>query len=77
MRTRDTLVRLHPPGIPLHTDLRFLIACDGETKSEIVVPLRNKAGRVVGVLDLDSTVEGTFDEDDRVGLERIAACLAI
>ncbi|KAI5449498.1 hypothetical protein NCC49_004643 [Naganishia albida] len=53
------------------------IACDGETKSEIVVPLRNKAGRVVGVLDLDSTVEGTFDEDDRAGLERIAACLAI
>jgi L-methionine (R)-S-oxide reductase len=42
-----------------------------------VVPLRNKQGTVVGVLDLDSTVKGTFDEDDKIGLERIAALLAI
>lgn len=41
------------------------------------MPLRNKEGTVVGVLDLDSTVKGTFDDDDRVGLERIAALLAI
>lgn len=41
------------------------------------MPLRDKKGAVVGVLDLDSTVKGTFDEDDREGLERIAALLAV
>ncbi|KAJ9115920.1 hypothetical protein QFC22_005063 [Naganishia vaughanmartiniae] len=53
------------------------IACDGMTNSEIVVPLLNKVGQVVGVLDLDSTVKGTFTEEDRIGLERIARHLAI
>lgn len=57
--------------------LTYEPACDGLTNSEIVVPLRDKKGTVVGVLDLDSTVKGTFDEDDREGLERIAALLAI
>jgi L-methionine (R)-S-oxide reductase len=52
-------------------------ACDGLSQSEIVVPLRNKSGKVIGVLDLDSTVKGTFDEVDRAGLERIADVLRI
>jgi putative methionine-R-sulfoxide reductase with GAF domain len=52
-------------------------ACDGLTNSEIVVPLMNKAGRVVGVLDLDSTLKGTFTDEDRIGLERIVKHLAI
>ena len=52
-------------------------ACDGETKSEIVIPLvvpatANTPARTVGVLDLDSVVHGTFDEEDKVGLEKIA-----
>ncbi|WVF68791.1 hypothetical protein IAT40_003563 [Kwoniella sp. CBS 6097] len=51
------------------------IACDGETKSEIVVPLIDNEGRFIGVLDLDSTVLGTFGEDDKVGLERIVGVL--
>ncbi|KAI9634799.1 GAF domain-like protein [Dioszegia hungarica] len=55
------------------------IACDGETKSEIVVPLRiplpGDEDRVIGVLDLDSTSLGTFDEADRKGLEEIVAVL--
>jgi L-methionine (R)-S-oxide reductase len=49
------------------------IACDGETKSEIVVPLIiNPTGIPVGVLDLDCLALGGFDEDDKAGLERIA-----
>lgn len=32
--------------------------------------------RPVGVLDLDSTVLGTFDHDDRVGLEGIVEILS-
>lgn len=52
-------------------------ACDALSQSEIVVPLLNKAGKVVGVLDLDSTVKGSFDERDKAGLERIVGALRI
>lgn len=51
------------------------IACDGDSRSEIVVPMI-AAGRVVGVLDVDSTVEATFDEVDREYLEKISKVLA-
>ena len=47
------------------------IACDAASNSEIVVPLLRGA-EVLGVLDLDSPSRGRFDEDDRVGLERLA-----
>lgn len=50
------------------------IACDGETKSEIVVPLVHKIGDHVhnyGVLDLDCLAVNGFTEEDRIGLERI------
>lgn len=50
------------------------IACDSETSSEIVVPIMSK-GRLVGVIDVDSTLVGTFDETDRQWLERIAGML--
>lgn len=51
------------------------IACDGETKSEIVIPLVRKTQdeeRVLGVLDLDCLAINGFDEEDKVGLEKIA-----
>ena len=48
------------------------IACDPESRSELVVPLVDE-GRVLGVLDLDSPVAGRFDEDDRAGCERLVA----
>jgi GAF domain-containing protein len=48
------------------------IACDPESRSELVVPLLDD-GRVLGVLDLDSPVAGRFDEDDRAGCERLVA----
>ncbi|WWC71018.1 uncharacterized protein I206_104971 [Kwoniella pini CBS 10737] len=51
------------------------IACDGETKSEIVIPLRNDKNLIIGVLDLDSTLFKTFDQDDKNGLERIVDIL--
>ena len=44
------------------------IACDPDTRSELVVPLID-AGRVVGVLDLDSPQLSRFNEDDLKGLE--------
>lgn len=46
------------------------IACDGETKSEIVLPI-TVDGANVGVLDLDCEIEGAWDEDDKAGLEEV------
>ena len=51
------------------------IACDARSRSEIVVPLRDAAGAVVGVLDVDSETAARFDETDREGLEAIAALI--
>lgn len=50
------------------------IACDCASRSEIVVPL-HEAGRVVGVLDIDSPLPGRFTEEDRAGLEAFARIL--
>lgn len=54
-------------------------ACDGDTKSEIVLPLRlntPEGPKTVGVLDLDSTKFSSFDEHDLAGLERVVEILA-
>ena len=51
------------------------IACDARSRSEIVVPLRNDAGEAIGVLDVDSTELGAFDEVDAEWLERIVGML--
>ena len=45
------------------------IACDSASNAEIVVPIHNKGGEVVGVLDIDSPLKGRFTEIDREGLE--------
>lgn len=50
------------------------IACSSLSRSEIVVPIMHD-GRVVAVLDIDSTEVGTFDDVDREWLERIVAHL--
>lgn len=50
------------------------IACDDETRSELVVPLRAD-GRVVGVLDLDSPEPGRFTTADQDGCERLVQVL--
>ena len=50
------------------------IACDGASRSEIVVPL-HRYGEVVAVLDIDSPVLNRFSEDDRAGLEAFAAVI--
>ena len=50
------------------------IACDSASNSEIVVPLY-KAGQLIGVLDIDSTLFNRFTEEDRQGLEQFARIL--
>lgn len=48
------------------------IACSSLSKSEIVVPVFNCQHEVVAVLDIDSTELATFDDIDRVNLEKIS-----
>ena len=50
------------------------IACSSTSKSEIVVPVL-KGGEVTAVLDIDSERLATFDDTDRLWLERIVELL--
>jgi GAF domain-containing protein len=52
------------------------IACNSESKSEIVVPLFSN-GEIFGVLDIDSDQLNNFDETDAVYLEKIIGGLKI
>lgn len=47
------------------------IACDSASNSEIVVPLI-RDGELLGVLDIDSPKHARFDEEDQVGVVRLA-----
>ncbi|MBR2227000.1 MAG: GAF domain-containing protein [Bacteroidales bacterium] len=51
------------------------IACSGASRSEIVVPVFGADGKVTAVLDIDSARLATFDEEDRIALERIVGLL--
>jgi len=52
------------------------ITCDARSRSEIVVPVLNRQGDLVGVLDIDSERLDAFDTDDQHGLERIVSWFA-
>ena len=52
------------------------IACDSASRSEIVLPLINARGVLVGVLDIDSPKLDRFDAEDEAGLARVAERLA-
>ena len=51
------------------------IACDGASRSELVVPLVHE-GRLLGVLDLDSPSRARFDADDLAFCLELARLLA-
>ena len=51
------------------------IACDAESRSELVVPVLRE-GKVVAVIDLDSPDLNRFDADDACGIEALAALIA-
>jgi L-methionine (R)-S-oxide reductase len=63
---RETVIVSDVHAFPGH------IACDSASNSEIVVPLLH-GGELIGVLDLDSPKLNRFEEEDRVGLEVLAA----
>ncbi|MCU9847914.1 GAF domain-containing protein [Defluviimonas sp. WL0024] len=47
------------------------IACSSSTRSEIVLPVFAKDGRLIGVFDIDSDQPGAFTEEDGRGLAAI------
>ena len=47
------------------------IACDADSRSEIVVPLLRADGTLLGVWDVDSPEPGRFDAEDRDGMEAL------
>ncbi|MBQ4564445.1 MAG: GAF domain-containing protein [Lachnospiraceae bacterium] len=51
------------------------IACDCSSRSEIVIPLKDAAGEMWGVLDMDSVQPAYFSEEDRIGLEEAVKLL--
>ncbi|MFM1795012.1 MAG: hypothetical protein RL642_1397 [Bacteroidota bacterium] len=52
------------------------IACSSLSKSEIVLPLF-KSSTVIGVLDVDSSSLNSFDETDKIYLEKIINLVAL
>jgi L-methionine (R)-S-oxide reductase len=65
--TRATQVVGNVDAFPGH------IPCDSASRSEIVVPLVLATGDLIGVLDVDSPALNRFDDEDRQGLEALAA----
>jgi L-methionine (R)-S-oxide reductase len=47
------------------------IACDSNSRSEICVPVRDQAGELIAVFDVDSTEPGSFDAVDEGFLSQI------
>ncbi|ACM02754.1 GAF domain-containing protein [Cereibacter sphaeroides] len=56
------------PDVEAFTDH---IACSSTTRSEIVLPVRNGEGRLLGVLDLDSNTPAAFTEEDAGRLQAL------
>ncbi len=53
------------------------IACNENTKSEIVVPLKNINNEVIGAFDVDSKLHNYFDDTDAIELGKIVSSLEI
>ena len=49
------------------------IACASSTRSEIVLPVHNGQGQLIGVLDIDSDQPAAFTQDDADNLRTILA----
>lgn len=47
------------------------IACSSSTRSEIVLPVHNKSGALIGVFDIDSNQPGAFCEADAEAMQEM------
>lgn len=67
--SRETIIAPDVHQFPGH------IACDSNSKSEIVVPVFNDKDELIAVLDVDSAEYDSFDEVDKRHLEEIVTFL--
>ena len=51
------------------------IACDAQTRAELVVPVVHE-GRTIAVIDLDSPSRDRFGAEDQAGIEALATIVA-
>ncbi len=49
------------------------IACDSRSASEIVIPVKNTMNEIIGVMDVDSSELNSFDDIDKLWLEKIVS----
>lgn len=68
-RRKETIIVPDVHQFPGH------IACDANSKSEIVVPVFNDKDELIAVLDVDSAEYDSFDEVDKRHLEEIVTFL--
>lgn len=69
--SRNAVLRVDDVGaFPGH------IACDADSRSEIVLPLAGKDGTPFGVLDIDSASFARFSAEDEAMLRQLAARIA-
>lgn len=68
-RLRETQLVADVDAFPGH------IACSSSTRSELVIPVFDKADRLVGVFDIDSDFADAFDTQDARYLETILAAV--
>lgn len=68
-RERRTVLVADVEAFPGH------IACDAASASEIVLPVFDASGELIGVLDVDSDRKDAFDATDQRWLERIVLLL--
>jgi len=66
-RLRETQLVPDVEAFPGH------IACSSSTRSELVIPVMNRAGHLLGVLDIDSDQPDAFTPEDASALEAILA----
>lgn len=67
-KRRETIIVPDVEQFPGH------IACSSASRSEIVVPLFQE-GEITAVLDIDSAELDTFDQTDKIWLEKICSLL--
>ena len=67
---------LAPIVVPNVEEFPGHIACSSQSKSEVVIPIQDENGAVVGVLDVDSDVLNDFNETDVVHLRKISQLAA-
>lgn len=69
VREEKTQIENDVSNIPYH------IACSSETKSEIVIPVKNRENEIRAVLDIDAERINSFDQIDQIYLEKICALI--